>query len=539
MKKLRKLTAAGLAAAMALSLAACGSSSSSTTSTTAAETTAAAAGETAAGETTAETQAEAAKQYKEDVVIGFVNSLQMTNPQSISNVAHNMLFKMTHDTLIGYDSTTKEYLPELATEWNWVEDKVIEFKLRDDVVFQNGDPMTSADVVATFMRVLNDEAIASKMGALYQNIESVEAVDDYTVRISLKEVNLDFVAAMSHPTASIMSDVALEEDIDNGGSIGSGAWKVVEMVENDYVKLERNDDYWGELPPTKTVTIRYIPENSARLIALQNGEIDVCLEPSATELGIVEDDDKLDMVQLDSTTCYYLAFCTAHEPGDDQNLRLAVAHSLNLDDINTVATNGMGTVATSYWGRDTYGYTDSFGPYEQNLDLAKEYLAKSYPDGGAKLEITVSTNAFQSCAEVIQEQARAAGIEVTVNKVEPAALTTMSKFNTAEHQAMVYSLSWNYYGDDARRPYYAGSNVNKATVTDERIMELIDSARGEKDDAARTAMYEEIQQINHDQAYYIPLFYNKSVIAFDKNLSGVTWEPNGYHDFSQIAVAVD
>ncbi len=534
MKKLRRLISVSLAAAMILSLTACSGTADKSESTSAAvaeET--AAAGESQAQETGT------AKQYKEDVVIGFVNSLQMTNPQSISNVAHNMLFKMTHNTLIGYDSTTKEYLPELATEWSWTDDKVLEFKLRDDVVFQNGDPMTSADVVATFMRVLNDETIASKMGALYTNIASVEAVDDYTVRLTLKEMNVDFVAAMSHPTASIMSDVALAEDIENGGSVGSGAWKVAEMVENDYVKLERNDDYWGELPPTKTVTIRYIPENSARLIALQNGEIDVCIEPSATELGFIEEDDKLDMVQLDSTTCYYLAFCTAHEPGDDQNLRLAVAHSLNLDEINTVATNGMGTIATSYWGRDTYGYTDSFGPYEQNLDLAKEYLAKAYPDGGAKLEITVSTNAFQSCAEVIQEQARAAGIDVTINKVEPAALSTMSKFNTAEHQAMVYSLSWNYYGEDARRPYYANSNVNKATVTDERIMELIDSARGETDDAARKAMYEEVQQINHDQAYYIPLFYNKSVNAFNKNLSGVIWEPNGYHDFSQIAVSVD
>lgn len=522
MKKTLSLT---LALTLLLGVTGCSGSQNPSASTTAAPT----AAESAAS---SDTEAPAAG-YRKSLVIGIDNAITTQDPQATNNFSHNILFKMTHDRLVAQNTETLEIEPELATEWQWNGDQEIVFKLRDDVSFSNGDHMTAADVVYTIERAKGPE---STVGDFFVSIEQAEAVDDYTVRITLSQPNVDLLPLLSYPHACILSKAACEADPTGGSAVGSGAFIVEELVASDYVKLKRNDSYWGEMPNTEQMTIRYIPEDSARVIALQNGEINVCTEPSNTELHFISDDPNLSLVQLNSSSCVYLAFDTSEAPGNDENLRLAVAHALNLDDIITVAADGQATKAVSNWGLSTYGYYDDFGNYEQNLELAKEYLAKSYPNGGAKLEISTTGNERVTVAQVIQEQCRAIGLEVTVNEVEAAALTAMSKFNVAEHEAMVYNLGWREYGDDASRPFGVDSNTNKAIVSDPRIQELLVLARGEQDDAQRKEYYKEIQEINHEKAYYIPIYFAYQYVGITEGLEGVDWQSNRSHDFTYACI---
>lgn len=473
--------------------------------------------------------------YKDSVVIGIHGAMTSTDPQDKDNIYHSVVYKMSHDRLIGEDPETSELIPELATSWEWVSDNVIEFKLRDDVDFQNGSHFTADDVVFTFDRAKT--AVATSFRT--QNLVKCEAVDDYTVRMEFAAPNPDWPNILTLSIFSILSRDAVEADPANGPSVGTGIFKIVEMVPSDHVILERNDNYWGETTPTKQVTFRYIAENSARLIALQNGEIDVCSQPNATDLVYIRDDDNLKLVEVKGASCTYFAFNTSKAPGNDQNLRLALAHVMNLDDIITVAVDGLATPAVSNWGWNTFGYYDGFGAYDMNVEKAKEYLDKAYPNGGAKLEISCTTGINATTAQIIQEQARAIGLEIVVNEVEQAALSAMSTFDVAEHEAMIYNLGWLSYGDDARRPYYPGQGTNKAIVTDERIMELVDAAAVEMDEDARKEMYKEIQESNHEQAYYIPMYYATINVGINKNLDGVGWASNNHHDYSYVKVKVD
>ena len=475
------------------------------------------------------------KGYQKNVVIGLEQGITTGDPHKLSNIPHNELFNMTHDRLVAMDLDDLSFHPELALSWKWTSPTVLELVLRRNVKFHNGATLTASDVVFSFERA---KSVGTTASAKLAGLKLIEAVDTYTVRMTLDKPNVDWLDTLALPMSSILCKSAVEANPADGGYIGTGAWIIKTLKPSDYVLLTRNNAYWAELPKTETVTLRYIPEDSARLIALQNGEVDVCINVLSTEIKFITDDPKLSLIQYNSTSLEYLAFNTSKAPGNDQNLRLALAYALNFDDIMTVATGGLGTKAVTNWGPKTFGYYDGFGSYVRDLEKAKKYLAMAYPRGGAKLEISVSGIDRATTAQIIQDQCRQIGLTITVNELEGAALTAASAFKTAKHQSMIYNLGWNSAGDDSRRPYYIGSNTNKAIITDNRIMELIDKASTEFDDKARKAMYREVQEINHEQAYYIPLYYPVLSIGVKKNLSGVTWNAHKSHDFTYVNVAL-
>lgn len=472
--------------------------------------------------------------YKSTVTIGTDGAIYEINPFTMSNWTHNWVFKMIYDRLVSVDSATFEVHPELATSWEWTSDTVLEIKLRNDVDFHNGDHMTAEDIVWSFQRMQQDDATVTN--TMLKGLEKIEALDEYSVRMTLSAPNVDWMIILAHPSFAILNRNAVEADSSTGYYVGTGAFRVETMLANDTTTLIRNDAYWGDKPITQKMILRYIAEDAARLISLQTGEIDVCARPSTLELGYIEDDPKLDLVQFNSVSEVYLAFNTTKFPGNDKNFRLAVAYALNLDEIIEIGANGYATTTATYWGPNTYGRNDKIEPYGQNLELAKEYLNKAFPNGNAELTISTTGNERVTVAQVIQEQLRAIGLTVKVNEVESAAMSAMSKFDVAEHEAMVYNFGWLSQGDDVRRPFHPNQNTNKAIVTNDRIIELIDNAVKEFDESARTQMYAEIQEINHEEAYYLPIYFADQFAGVKAGTTGVIWEPNRAYDFTYIAV---
>ena len=473
--------------------------------------------------------------YQEHIVIGSNGGITTTDPQMYNNVTHAYLFQCTHERLITYNFDTKSLEPVLAESYGWVDDTTYEIKLRQGVTFHNGNPLTADDVLYTFKRGM--ELYPSNFGTL-NGLDRMEATDDDTIRMYLTSHITDWPDIMATREFYIIDRESCEEDPKNGPSIGTGPFMITNMVPSDIVETVRYDDYWGEPAKTAKLDIRYIGETSARLIALQNSEIDVCIQPSNNELSFVEEDPNLKLIETESNTATFLGFNTAKAPTDDVNLRLAVAYCLNQSDIMQVGAEGMGVIGISNWGPSTYGYYDGFGvdgqAYGQDLEKAKEYAAKASTD---TFKLAVSTPERKRMAEVIQAECAQIGINVIIDEVETAAITNMMRWDVAEHEAYIYNCGWNAYGDDCRRIYYPEQGTNRSLVTDDRIIELIDTAAVETDDAARKEMYQEIQVINHDQAYNIPLYFGSLYNAAKAGVEGVMWSPKNDHDFSKIYIA--
>lgn len=155
--------------------------------------------------------------------------------------------------------------PCLATEWKYIDDKTLEFKLRQGVKFHNGEPFNADAVVFTFNRLLGPEGEKSPQRSNYTSIAKTVKVDDYTVRFELKETDPVLVTKLAGYGAKIVPPQYIKEKGDavfNLQPVGTGPYKVVSYTKDSQVVLERFDDYWGEKAKTKNVTIRFIPEDA-------------------------------------------------------------------------------------------------------------------------------------------------------------------------------------------------------------------------------------------------------------------------------------
>lgn len=473
--------------------------------------------------------------YKEKVVVAFGTKLTNIDPQSINNVQHKRLFLLMFDSLISVDPQTNEIKPGLAESWEMAEDGLSwVFHLRKDVTFHNGEPFTADDVIFTINRG-KESAVGSSRG-MFTPIDSMEALDDYTVKLNLKAVNMDLLYILGQPSLGMLNREAVEKDAEKGAYVGCGPWMYKEFREGDYMLLERFDGYYGEKNPTKYLELRYIAENSARLIALQNDEIDVCLEPNNVELDFVKEDPNLFLFQQNGTNLVYFAFNVQKEPGSNLALRQAVAHALNLEEIIIAAYEGMGVPAKTFWSWNQYGFNADIPAYEYSPEKAKQ-IVDDNGLAGTTLKIMTTGAERVLAVQIVQAQLAPIGIKVELEEVDSAGFTSLT--NAGEHQACIYGITYMNFGDDARRTFATGSTTNKSHQNNPRIQELMNLALAETDETKRLALYAEWQQIAHEEIAVIPMVYQIISVASNKLVDGIGYEPGGIHDFSNIRRTVE
>ncbi len=448
--------------------------------------------------------------YKEHIVYGTANACPSLDFYKTATGSSEMVFRAAKERLVYYNPDTQLFEPELATSWDW-NDTVITFQLREGVKWSNGEPFTAADVVYTFNHL-------AELDATYkEKIKSVEAKGDYTVVMTLNSYDADWFYTLTSGRSSISNKKAMEES--NDTTVTTGPWIITGFAADDYVEMVRNENYWGELPKTKKLTFKTITENSARLVALQSGDIDVCQGPAAVDLDIIEDDPNLRLDVGDCSKTIYICFNTTKFPFNDVNFRKAVELAIDRQEIVDIVRDGHAIVGASTWGPATFGFDSSIKAPEQNIELAKEYLKKVYPDGKCSVEIAVRQGDWAPIATVLQEQLRKIGIEVTINVMQNAAFTEYC--GTEQHQIGISGCAWPVAaGAWASKLYSVLGNPNRSRVQDPEIIDLISRADSGKDQAERAELYKKVQAINEEKVYYITVFYEGTMTAMNKNLEG-------------------
>ena len=137
---------------------------------------------------------------------------------------------MTHDTLVT-SAGNGNYDPNIATEWSTEDSKTYNFKLRDDIVFDNGEKLTADDVVFSCERAL--DAPGSPAAGQWASVETIKALGDYEVEMVLKKVNVNFLFNMSNTMTSILNRKAVEADIERGPWVGTGSFKVDDFLSGE------------------------------------------------------------------------------------------------------------------------------------------------------------------------------------------------------------------------------------------------------------------------------------------------------------------
>ena len=483
--------------------------------------------------------------YKDTVIIGIANDVNNLDPQGSNTDANMMVFYLTPERLVNIDPDTGKVIPALATEWTVSADGcVYEFTIDKDATFTDGTPCTAEDVKYTYDKAKTSSFASQKVA----DVIATEVIDSTHIRITLQKANQDWLTLMAHGGMSILSKAACEKDSVNGPRLGSGMFSLEEWVPGSHCSFVRYDGYRKGAAPTRRIVMKLYKEASTRLIALQTGEIDVCIDPSTTDLERIKADANLDLIQTPNVVMLYMPMQMEKKGLDNVHVRKALAYAMDKESIVFAAYDGLATVHNNYINRGQFGLNENIHVYEYNLEKAKEELALSgYKPGQLTFHIMVDKEFKKTAALIFQGACAQIGINIVLEEMETAALK--GKLNDA---SLDYELALYQFTDDLGTDYTLrnqhGSTVqadgtlkkngsNRCNMKDATFNAMLDEALVETDSAKREQDYHEIENYLDEICPLVPICTSYINIGAKKGIVGAIWKPDAKHDFRYIALA--
>jgi len=439
----------------------------------------------------------AGEQYAEHIDI-MSNNVVPAVINAFSNVGlvapAQWIYTIITDPLIWHDDTTGEYGPMLATKWETNDNKTIRFYLREDVYFHNGEHFTAEDVKWT--AEISRDYPGSGAFTGWQLVEEVNVIDTYTVDLVLGASNAGIFSILSMPYSGIYNSKAFAEQPDDWFWVGTGPFMITDFSTNEYTTVTRNENFWGGVPKTKTMTFRFVPEESVRTIMMLNNDYQISLGIIADDFEVFEADPNFKIVSRYLISPLSVGFNMTDPLTSDYNFRMAVMHALDGYEVGVVAEGvaGVEKIDGNVWGYDV-GYRKTGIPnIEHNIDKAKEYLANS-PYKGETITITAGAPPFIRGSESIQSQLLAIGINCEVNPTDQPGLFSLVAFGNNTSQLHFFCPEMIFDPFISARNNFTASALNRTSYTNPVIEDLIVKAEASTDSNVHRDSFYEIQDI--------------------------------------------
>lgn len=434
-----------------------------------------------------------------------------------------------------YDLTLE---PDLAESWENIDDVTWEFKLREGVTFHDGTPFTADDVLYSFRRITQ---AGSEMSGFLANVDSIEKIDDHTIRIItkgpdpilLQNLSLFFIVSEDFKEANDAFGVVVGGGTTNFANLnanGTGPYRLVEWSQDNRLVMEINEDFWGyDDLQTNVRRAEFMPigSDATRVAAILSGEIDMMYPVPLQDVPRLDQDPNIEVLQGPELRTIFLGFDQHREelldmPGSGDNpfkdvrVRQAFAHALDLNAIQRVVMRGASTPTGSMIAPGIVGFDEEIAvPYEFNPERSIELLAEAgYPDG---FPVTLDcpndryVNDEAICSAVIP-MLRRIGINANLN-AQTLSLH-FNKIGAAEnYNTSFYMLGWTPGTYDALNAFQnlmtldgpGQGTWNSGRYTNPRVEELYDIIAVTVDEEERNALIREAMQIHKDDVGHLPL----------------------------------
>ena len=471
-----------------------------------------------------------------------------------------------------------EPVPGLATDWELSEDgKQYTFTLEEGVKFHDGTDFNAEAVCFNFDRWYNFKGTFQNPAASYywQTVfggfsdgktpslyESCEAPDEGTVVLNLTKPSSSILGALALTNFTIASPTALQEyDADKGKvdadgifsptgtyatehPTGTGPFKFVEWTRGDRLVMERNEDYWGDAPGNiQQLIFRPIADPAARLQALQTGEIQGYDLVDPQDYETISGDENLQLLNRPAFNVGYVGFNQAVAPLDKLEVRQAIAHSIDREEVVEAFYAGQGEVATQFMPPEVEGYADDVTTYEYDVDKAAQILE----DAGIETPIQIDF-AYPTDVERPYMPDPQANFEAMVADLEESGLFTVEKKsatwspdyldNVDNGRYGLYLLGWT--GDYGDPDNFVGTFFQTEQpawgFNNQEIFDALDAAEVETDLEARVGLYEEANRLIMDFLPGLPYVHTEPGLAFTANVSGYQPSPVSLEPFSVVTV---
>ena len=307
--------------------------------------------------------------------------------------------------------------PGLAESWEISQDgTVYTFHLRGGVTFHDGTAFTAEDAVFSLDRARAEGSTNAQPG-LFDGIESVEAVDDTTLVVTLSAPDGSFLFNMAWGDAVIVAPESADTNATN--PVGTGPFRFSDWVQGDRVELTRNPDYWGEPVALESATFRFISDPNAAFAALMAGDVDAYPNfPAPETLTRFEADPRFNVIVGSTEGETILSTNNQAEYLSDIRVRQAIAHAINRQDIIDGAMFGYGTPIGTHFAPHNPDYVDLTDLSPHDPDRARELLAEAGAEGITLRLMLPPPSYARRGGEIVASQLRDVGIDVEVSNLE-------------------------------------------------------------------------------------------------------------------------
>ena len=532
-KRVLSLCLAGL---MAASLTGCGGAGN------AAETTSAAGAENSAAASEA-----GASEGKEELVFVNYRDIRDLNPHLYAGEMYAQ--EMLYETLVNI--TADGYEGCLAESWDISEDgKTYTFHIRDGVKFSDGEVCDANAIKANFDAIIENKDRHTWL-EMMNLLVGVSAPDDKTFVIELSEPYYPLLTELgvTRPFAMISPKAMKDGSTKDGVNayIGTGPYVLTDFVTDEYAVFEANENYWGEQPKIKKITVKVIPDNQTRILALEKGEIDMIFGKNMIDADAINQytgNDKFTVSLSDPTSTRQIVLNTTRDVLADKEVRQALQHATNKRTISEGIFYGLEQPADTLFAK-TVPYCDiDLEPYAYDVELAQSMLDeagwvvgsdKIREKDGQKLNIDLLYNSDsvteKAIAEYLQSEYQKIGIALNIHGEEEQSYRDNMKAGNFD---MVFNICWGTPYDPQsslaamRAPVYgdyaAQLGLEDKADIDQAITDILVST----DETKRQELYTFVLTRLHEDAVYIPLTYECNKAIYRSDLQGFHFTQTQY-----------
>ena len=532
-KRVISLCLAGL---MAASLTGCGGAGN------AAETTAAAGAENSAAASEA-----GASEGKEELVFVNYRDIRDLNPHLYAGEMYAQ--EMLYETLVNI--TADGYEGCLAESWDISDDgKTYTFHIRDGVKFSDGEVCDANAIKANFDAIIENKDRHTWL-EMMNLLVGVSAPDDKTFVIELSEPYYPLLTELgvTRPFAMISPKAMKDGSTKDGVNayIGTGPYVLTDFVTDEYAVFEANENYWGEQPKIKKITVKVIPDNQTRILALEKGEIDMIFGKNMIDADAINQytgNDKFTVSLSDPTSTRQIVLNTTRDVLADKEVRQALQHATNKQTISEGIFYDLEQPADTLFAK-TVPYCDiDLEPYAYDVELAQSMLDeagwvvgsdKIREKDGQKLNIDLLYNSDsvteKAIAEYLQSEYQKIGIALNIHGEEEQSYRDNMKAGNFD---MVFNICWGTPYDPQsslaamRAPVYgdyaAQLGLEDKADIDQAITDILVST----DETKRQELYTFVLTRLHEDAVYIPLTYECNKAIYRSDLQGFHFTQTQY-----------
>lgn len=511
-------------------LAACGSSSSSTASSSAASASAAASGE-----------------VRDELIFVNYRDIRDLNPHLYAGEMYAQ--SILYDTLVSI--TADGYEGCLAESWDISEDgRTYTFHIRPNVLFSDGEKCDANAILANFNAILENRERHTWL-EMMNLLVGVSAPDENTFVIEMSEPYYPMLTELGciRPFAMISPSCMINGSTKDGvnGHIGTGPYVLTDFVTDEYAVFERNENYWGKAPAIRKITVKVIPDNQTRIMALESGEIDLIFGKNMIDADAISqylDSDKFTVGLSDPTSTRHIVMNTTHEILGDPAVRKALQHATDRQTISDGIFYGLEQPADTLYATTVPYCNVGLKPYEYSTETAAQILDeagwvlgsdKMRAKDGRQLALDLLYNSDsvteKTIAEYLQSEYLKLGISMTIHGEEEQSYRDNMKAGNFD---MVFNICWGMPYDPQsslaamRAPVYGDYAAQQGLEDKAEIDEAITKILTSTDEAERQELYKSVLTNLHEDAMYLPLTYECNKALYTSALHGVHFGTDQY-----------